>query len=393
MSLALALLTSMAIVPQVQAGKPGIEVRVRVKRELKEINVSGFELRISAPSHFLSVSSIDPGLKKAKITRDKNGTWLVKWQNRKQTERIDAENLWLRGQVVRVGLEPVPYDLEIYSNPKAGLDVIARLDLETYLAGVLPSEMPVSWPIEALKAQAVAARSFVLRTAFERRNKHFDVDSTIMDQVYKFLSDVKQNPELKDRINKVVSETRGEILLDDKSRVLKAFYSADCGCTTEDPKFVWGKIESFKSVKDPSCGQRKTVQWSVTLDKSEVRGRLLAALELPENANLRTIQIGGRTPSGRVADVIASLDVDGKTHKFAMNSQEFRKMFGFERIRSADFSLKWLGSKMQIQGSGLGHGVGLCQTGARGLAIEGMNYRDILKLYYPKAKLRTGKAA
>jgi stage II sporulation protein D len=389
MSAALALLTSMLIVPPVHAAKPGIEVRVRLKREMRAIQVSGFELRVSAPSAFISAANPPNGLQKATISRNTKGVWLVKWDGRTGIEKIHADNLSVRGQLLRVGPEPVPYDLEVFSNPKEGLDLIARLDLESYLAGVLPSEMPLSWPIEALKAQAVAARSFVLRTAFERRNKHFDVDSTIMDQVYKFLSSLKQNPELKDRVNKVVRETKGEILLDRKNRVLKAFYSADCGCTTEDPKFVWGKVDSFESVKDPTCGQRKTAQWNVTMSKKEVRKKLLAALELPEASNLRTIQIGGRTPSGRVAEVVAALEIDGETHNFAMNAQEFRKIMGFEKIRSSDFSLRWLGRQMKIEGSGLGHGVGLCQTGAKGLAIEGMNYREILKLYYPKAKLLT----
>lgn len=389
MSVALALITSMFIAPPAQAAKPGIEVRVRLKREMRAIQVSGFELRVSAPSAFISAANPPNGLQKATISRNAKGVWLVKWEGRTGTEKIHADNLSVRGQLLRVGPEPVPYDLEVFSNPKEGLDLIARLDLESYLAGVLPSEMPLSWPIEALKAQAVAARSFVLRTAYERRNKHFDVDSTIMDQVYKFLSSLKQNPELKDRVNKVVRETKGEILLDRKNRVLKAFYSADCGCTTEDPKFVWGKIDSFESVKDPTCGQRKTVQWNITMSKKEVRKKLLAALELPEASNLRTVQIGGRTPSGRVAEVVAALEIDRQNHNFAMNAQEFRKIMGFEKIRSSDFSLRWLGRQMKIEGSGLGHGVGLCQTGAKGLAIEGMNYREILKLYYPKAKLLT----
>lgn len=391
MSAALAIFTSLMFAPPALAEKPAIEVRVRLKREMQAIQVSGYQLRVSAPSAFISASTPENGLQKATISRNTKGVWLVKWDGRKQEEKIQADNLWVRGQLVRVGLEPVPYDLEVYPNTKLGLDVIARLDIDSYLAGVLPNEMPLSWPIEALKAQAVAARSFVLRTAYERRNKHFDVDSTIMDQVYKFLHDIKQTPELKDRVNKIVKETKGEILLDDKNRVLKAFYSADCGCQTEDPKFVWGKVESFESVKDPSCSQRKTTQWNLTINKREVRSKLLAALELPENSNLRTIQIGGRTPSGRVAEVVAALDIDGQTHNFAMNAQEFRKIIGFEKIRSSDFSLKWLGRQMKIEGSGLGHGVGLCQTGAKGLATEGMSYRDILKLYYPKAKLLTRK--
>jgi stage II sporulation protein D len=83
------------------------------------------------------------------------------------------------------------------------------------------------------------------------------------------------------------------------------------------------------------------------------------------------------------------MEVDGESRTVAMNSQEFRRVFGFDRVRSTDFSLRWLGRQLQIHGTGIGHGVGMCQTGARELAEEGMSYRDILKLYYPKANLWT----
>jgi stage II sporulation protein D len=292
--------------------------------------------------------------------------------------------------MIRVGLEPAPYDLEILKNPVKGLDVIARLNLEDYLQGVLPSEMPVSWPLEALKAQAVSARSFVLRQAFERRKKDFDVESTVFDQMYRFF-DGKKHPGWVEKLHQAVAETKGEILLDTKQRVLKAFYSADCGCQTEDPKFVWGKLESFESVKDPTCSTRRQIQWSFNLDRAEVRGKLLAALDLPKEAGLRALHIGGRTPSGRVAQVVAAVDVGGETKSMAMNSQEFRKIFGFEKIQSTDFKLNWLGDQLQVIGKGSGHGVGLCQTGAKSFAENGAGYKDILKTYYPRATLVKSK--
>lgn len=385
-----ALLLLSAAVP-VQAAEQTIEVRVRLRKEQPEIRVSGFALRITPPTRFINVQAPPIGLAKAKITQKRKGLWLVSWDGVSKPDRIEADRLWVKGQMLRIGVEPVPYDLELHPNAKKGVDVVARLDMESYLMGVLPSEMPVSWPLNALKAQAVAARSFVMRSAFERRERHFDVESTIFDQVYKFLADAEHHPEYKTKLARAVRETKGEVLVDSNRSILKAFYSADCGCQTEDPKFVWGAIESFASVKDPTCKTRPPANWKVKLSRGEVRDRLLAALSLPPETNLRTLHVGGRTPSGRVAEVIASVDNGGETRKVGLNSQEFRRIFGFNRIRSTDFQMRWLGRHLEINGTGMGHGVGLCQTGARSMAEEGSDYREILKFYYPKAQLWTLK--
>lgn len=390
MKLTIALLATLTIAAGTANAAPTVEIRVRVQRQQPSLDVAGFSLRIAPPGKFLAISLPDSQLTKAKVSRNKQGAWIVRWPDGKK-EIFESPNLAIRGQLLRLGLEAVPYDLEVLPNPEKGMDVVARLDLESYLAGVLPSEMPASWPLEALKAQAVAARSFVLRTAYDRRNKYYDVDSTIMDQVYKFLHEAKDHPEWKDKISRAISETRGEILRDDRQRIVKAFYSADCGCQTEDPKFVWGQVEALQSVKDPTCGLRKTRQWDLTLSKVEVREKLVAALELPADSTLRTVQVAGKTPSGRVADVVATIDVNGKSQQFMFNAQEFRRIFGFEKVRSTDFRLRWLGNSMQIAGSGMGHAVGLCQTGAKALAETGMGYQDILKLYYPRVKLYRGK--
>ncbi|MBX3023260.1 MAG: SpoIID/LytB domain-containing protein [Bdellovibrionales bacterium] len=373
------------------AAQQSVEVRVRLRKAQRFIDVSGFALRISGPTHAMNIAIPPTGLGKAKIVRQGKGQWLVRWDGQSAPQKIEADQLWIKGQMLRLGVEPVPYALELHENSKQGLDVIARLDLESYLMGVLPAEMPASWPLHALKAQAVAARSFVLRSAFERRDQHFDVDSTIIDQVYKFLADSEAHPEYKTKVLRAVRETRGEVLVDADRRTIKAFYSADCGCQTEDPKYVWGVVDVYTSVKDPSCKQRRPMTWKVTLPRAEVRSRLLAALALPDNSSLRALHIGGRTPSGRVADVVASVVSGDNLHRVTLNSQEFRRIFGFNRVRSTDFSLRWLGDELEVNGTGVGHGVGMCQSGARSLAEEGMRYREILKIYYPKATLWTLK--
>ena len=151
-----------------QAGTQSLEVRVRLRKDQKSIEVSGFALRVSPPTRFLNIAA-STGMAKAKITRERPGLWRVDWDGREQ--RIEAERLVVRGQMLRLGVEPVPYDLQVMPGERRGVDVVATLDMEAYLMGVLPSEMPISWPLEALKAQAIAARSFVMRSAFERRDR------------------------------------------------------------------------------------------------------------------------------------------------------------------------------------------------------------------------------
>lgn len=372
------------------AGLPRMDVRVRLKRQLIQLEVSGIGLRVGRPNPFLDVA-LDSEVHHAKIRRTKGGTWLLRFDGARTWQRLPGDRLTIRGQVLRLGQTPAPSVLEVIPRTGQDFDVVATLDLETYLSGVLPAEMPASWPLEALKAQAVAARSFVIRKAHENRDKYFDVDPTVTDQVYRFFSEIHEHPEWVEKINRALNETRGEVLLDHRQKVLKAFYSADCGCQSEDPKFVWGKSESFESVKDPTCGNRPPTLWKFSLERSDVRQKLIAALNLPADTNLRTLQVGARTPSGRVNEVIASLDVQGKIQNLELKAQEFRRIFGFDRIQSTDFTLMWLAEELQVSGKGSGHGVGLCQRGAKTLAEEGMSYRDILKLYYPKAKLLSPK--
>ena len=294
---------------------------------------------------------------------------------------VRATDLTLNGRRVPGG------ELRFLPRPEGDFDVIVAMPVDEYLAGVIPAEMPMQWPTEALKAQAIAARSFALRQAAARRGRDFDLEATVFDQVHRFAEDLKLTSEEQLKLKKVLRATAGQILRDEANRVLPAFYSADCGCRTEDPRYVWGPVASVGSVRDPSCRWRRPRSWSLTLPRQEMRERLLKALDLPKEGLLRSLHVGGRSPSGRVSQVVAQMDARGQKVSNALSSQAFRALIGFDRVLSTDFSLQWLGDQLHIRGQGVGHGVGLCQQGARLLAQMGSSYRDILKLYFPRARL------
>lgn len=363
------------------------EMRVRLKRALPSVALSGFGLRVTPPSRLVTVSLPPLTTVRARVRAPERGRWLIEYDHQAPQE-IQSERLWVRGQMMHVGAEAAPFDLELTAQPGGGIDVVARLDLEDYLLGVLPAEMPLSWPLQALKAQAVAARSFAWTMAQERRRRHFDVDSTIMDQVYRFAIRGEDRPGWMNKLRRAIVETRGEMLTDPHGHVLKAFYSADCGCVTEDPAYVWGPIEGFESVRDPTCVQRKPIAWHHVFTRTEVIKRLSSGLKLAKPTTLDSLLVGARTPSGRVASVVAVVHQGERRDRLDLNVGAFRRVFGYRRIRSSEFSLNWMGDSLKVEGVGLGHGVGMCQTGAKVMAERGANYRSILKLYYPRADLQ-----
>lgn len=364
------------------------EIRLRLKKQLSTVEISGTAVHVIPLSRYSS-ATVETGPVKMRIQIKNDHQMLIHWSSGR-TEIVAAHGLRIRGQKLQVNGEAVPHEVELIQNESKGIDVICRLDIDSYLAGVLPSEMPLSWPIEALKAQAVAARSYVLRTMYDRREQAFDVDATIIDQVYKFFAANSHRPEWQMKLTAAIEQTRGEVLTDDRGRTLKAFYHADCGCQTEDPKFVWGALKSFVSVRDPTCGKRKTYRWDLSIKAVEVQSKLSEYFSLPKNSKLSDLTVASRTPSGRVALLAAKFNMgNSEILSYTLNAQIFRKLFGFEKVASSNFTMHKGLDRFQLDGQGLGHGVGLCQWGARAMAKSGTRYRDILKSFYPKAKFHS----
>ncbi len=370
-----------ATASEAPAGRESI-LRVRVQKSVARVELKGVSLRVQGENSEWS----HLGLSEVEI-RSAGGWFRVRDRHSPMSAKLSGESVNVRGAFLQLNGKRVTDEVRIIRRSSGRLDVIVLMPLEHYLAGVIPAEMPLNWPREALKAQAVAARSFALKMASQRKNQSFDLDTTVYDQVHRFEEDLALHPEKKSKLKRIIDETSGKILLDESDRVLKAFYSADCGCSSEDPKYVWGEVSSFTSVRDPNCGKRKPKSWTFIIPRQELRARLMGSLNLPPDGLLRSLHVGARSPSGRVSMVVAVVEAAGKSVSNRLSSQEFRRVVGFDKVRSTDFSLQWLGHELHIRGQGVGHGVGLCQYGARMLAQSGSSYEDILRTYYPRAKI------
>ncbi|MDO8643468.1 MAG: SpoIID/LytB domain-containing protein, partial [bacterium] len=140
---------------------------------------------------------------------------------------------------------------------------VVTLPLEEYIQGVLQGEIPTDWPLEALKAQAVTARTYTLYRISHPANEEYDLETTVEDQVY------KKSDEIPPSVQKAVQETAGEVLKK-RGEIIPAFYHSCCGGITEDPAIIWGG-PSLKSVRDPNCLSCPNRSWEVEIGKERLR--------------------------------------------------------------------------------------------------------------------------
>jgi stage II sporulation protein D len=309
---------------------------------------------------------------------------------------VRAEELEVEGFNLRLNLKPAPGRLRFVPTQVGSVDVIASLDLEEYVRGVLPSEMPATWPLETLKAQAIAARTYALfrKQIREREQGKYDVESTVMDQVF-FAPDLNDESEARAQVDRALEETRGVVLLDHAARPFATYFHADCGGHTEEPSQVWGTSERLGTARDEGCPSSPLAHWSLKLSSQEIAERLQPRKGLA----LADIQIASRTPFGRVDSVKLRWN-NGSSQ--ILSSHLFRMAIGFDRLRSTRFTivresgreagLEGLAGRLIFKGLGHGHGVGLCQWGARHLALKGKSYREILAHYYPRATLSDARS-
>ena len=311
-----------------------------------------------------------------------------------KTFRIDAAgggtepNGWLsapEGMIVApagadtLTLNGAPYrgKLRIQRNPKGGLDIVNLVPLEAYLYGVVPREMPSQWFPEALKAQAIAARTYVLYQVDKSRTREYDVLPTTASQVYGGAAAETENS------NRAVDETKGAVLLYNNQLAL-AYFHANSGGTTEDAEQVWAaEVPYLKAIRDDYSLQAPGCTWKRTLDLEEIRQAL----------NRNKMEIGAIdrmkaedfSPSGRIVK-IRILHAGKET---VMNGNDFRLKTDPVLIRSTFFTVTQNGREITLEGKGYGHGVGMSQWGAYMMAKEGRSCRDILQFYYPGVEIRT----
>ncbi len=261
--------------------------------------------------------------------------------------------------------------VEFRKKKNGSLLVVNELALEDYLKGVIAAEVPNDWEMEALKAQAVASRTYALYQKRSRRSMPYHILDTVESQVYLGTRGERR------RAVSAVQATRGEVVLYEDD-VIPAFYHASCGGRTEDASVLWGIDEPYLKGVDCDCQRISTYGlW----EKRFTVAALMKALrrEGYRLGQVQAVESGSITPGGRVKDVLFRTN-RGST---AVPAELIRATLGYSRIPSIFFEPELVESEVVFSGRGLGHGVGLCQWGAREMAQRGYGYRAILRHYYP----------
>ncbi len=254
---------------------------------------------------------------------------------------------------------------------------IEEVPLEEYVIGVVAGEMPASFNIEALKAQAVASRTYVLKKS-ESSKGDYDVVDTTSNQVYINYDEMKEKWQTNydtyvKKIKEAVIETKGEVILYNNDLIDAMFFSTSNGYTensgdvfSNSMPYLVSVVSSWDKTESPAFSSSKEVS------KSEFLFNL--GLDTDSSITVGNIE---KTNTGRVKNIT----INNKT----FDSNKIRTIFG---LKSTSFTISVSDDKVIFNVNGYGHGVGMSQYGASGMAKEGYNYKDILNHYYKNCEIK-----
>jgi stage II sporulation protein D len=303
---------------------------------------------------------------------------------------------------------------------------INKADVEDYLKGVVPSEMPASWPLEALKVQAIAARSYAISYIDRNYRSPYDVVDNQNSQVHSGIAGEREST------NRAVEETRGQLIYYNNT-VISAFYHSTSGGSTDNSENVWRTaLPYIRGVDDPYSNISPYTDWNITLTEQE----LIASLN-ESGYNVRSIYdiyVKSISEFNRVLELSILTDAG----EIILEKEETRTVIGYSKLRSTwytfegnnnvqvmtaeglkntalggttvmranqsnvilyksntevltaagRFSVPTSADAYHVVGRGFGHSLGMSQYGARGMAEAGFNYIDIIKYYYTGVEVR-----
>jgi stage II sporulation protein D len=268
----------------------------------------------------------------------------------------------------------------VRGNNPPGLTVLNQVDLEEYVKGVVPAEMNSAWHPEALKVQAVVARTYAAYQRLANRDRDYDVAATVQDQVYRGRQGVDQ------RIQEAVETTRGLALVYQGAPILAAFSSTAAG-PTEDAMNVWSKdLPYLKGVDCPFDANSPYYRWRVEFTLQDLEDKL-AKQGTPIGA-IASMAPATRSLAGRVA----KLRVLHSRGELFLRGEDLRRLVGYGLIPSTQFEIESIGRTVVLAGRGSGHAVGLCQWGAKEMAGLGYPFDTILRYYFPATELKALRA-
>lgn len=258
------------------------------------------------------------------------------------------------------------------------LTAVALIPLEEYVAAVLSKEGAPSFHPEALAAQAVAVRTYALQAMARPRNPDFDLVSGVEDQVFDGSDGVSG------LFRDAAESTRGEALYF-RGELARAVYHSTCGGRTESAENAWGQdVPYLRSLACDDCRESPVWRWEYRMDAAEGRRVALALGVRP--AGRLTFDVTQRSSTGRASRIRVSSGGVG----LEIRASRFRQTAGYAKVRSLDFAIVPSADGWMFRGSGYGHGVGMCQWGANGMAKAGYRHREILQRYYPGTEVRGG---
>ncbi len=337
--------------------------RLKVKKSLNE-KIKNLFLLCSLPfyllSFTLSLSSVSFAQPCIRVLLVDNKNARIPQKDEK-VERVGGTN----GEVILNGMK-YSGNLEVWKSDK-GLYIIDEISMEDYVKGVVAAEEGGQWDIEALKAQAVAARTYALRQWLGGGTSKmpYNLTSTVLHQAYR-------GNNIPERIVKAVDDTKGEVLMYEGAPIV-AYYHSTSGGMTEDPLEVFGKAYPYLKPVKTNCELSPYYMWEKRIATADIE-------KVMNVSGLKDIIIDSYTVSNRVK-VFRLLTENGEVE---VPGPDFRKNIGWEQLPSTMItSLNKDGNVYVFEGKGYGHGVGMCQWSALEMAKEGKDYREILSTFYP----------
>lgn len=254
---------------------------------------------------------------------------------------------------------------------------IVEVPLEEYVIGVVAGEMPASFNIEALKAQAVASRTYALKKSESSKND-YDVVDTTSNQVYIGYDEMKEKWQNNydtyvSKVKEAVAQTKGEVVLYNNNLIDAMFFSTSNGYT-ENSEDVFSSNMPYLVSVDSSWDKEESPVFSSTKEVSKSEFLFNLGLDTNDSINIESIE---KTNTGRVKTIV----INGK--KF--ESSKIRSAFD---LKSTSFTINVNNDKVVFNVNGYGHGVGMSQYGANGMAKAGYKYNDILTHYYKNCDIK-----
>lgn len=338
-------------------------IRIAIVKSSPEVTVAGDGLLVTNESGYPLVISLPVTVKHAK------GGLLV-------GGRLCQRLTFSAPAAVYINNKPYRGLAELSLTDK-GILVVNQLPLEEYLVGLINCEISSAWPIEAVKAQAIIARTYALNRKMARMASPYHLESSVLDQVYE--GSLTEDS----RARRAVLETEGEVLTSGGG-IIQAFYHSSCGGRTEASENVWGaSLPYLKGVECQYCLSSPTgTTWEYKLSLKEIEERLRAAGH--NVSGLYDVKAGMSNSRGRLKQLTMLASRGGG----AISGEQFRKAIGYGVIKRTRFTMKNYKDEISFTGSGNGHGVGLCQWGAKQRALDGFGSGEILSYYYPGTELK-----